>query len=50
MNDPHELLDFHRGANVHFELDRLNDWIYPGNDGDHVGGFTLDVLAESEDD
>lgn len=48
MNDPHELLDIHRGADVHFELDRLNDWIYPDKDGEHVGGFTLDVLAESE--
>lgn len=48
MNDPHELLDIHRGADVHIELDRLNDWIYPDQDGEHVGGFTLDVLAESE--
>jgi len=48
MNDPHELLDIHRGAEVHFELDRLNDWIYPDRDEEHVGGFTLDVLAESE--
>jgi uncharacterized protein YegJ (DUF2314 family) len=46
MNDPHELLDVHRGARVHFTLDRLNDWIYPGRDGRHVGGFTLDVLAD----
>lgn len=50
MNDPHELLDIHRGADVHFALDRLNDWIYPDTDGEHVGGFTLDVLAESEGD
>jgi len=50
MNDPHELLDIHRGAHVHFELDRLNDWIFPDSEGEHVGGFTLDVLADSEDD
>ncbi|MAS92174.1 MAG: hypothetical protein CMO55_03165 [Verrucomicrobiales bacterium] len=45
MNDPHELLDVHRGANVTIPMDRLNDWIYPGRDGSHIGGFTLDVLA-----
>ncbi len=47
MNDPHELLDVHRGATVTFTTDRLNDWIYPGPDGSHIGGFTLDVLADS---
>ncbi len=46
MNDPHELMEVHRGAVVTFTLDRLNDWIYPGRDGAHVGGFTLDVLAD----
>jgi len=46
MNDPHELLEVHRGARVRFTLDRLNDWIYPGRGGSHVGGFTLDVLAD----
>lgn len=50
MNDPHELLEVHRGADVTFTLDRLNDWIYPGEDGKHIGGFTLDVLADEEDD
>lgn len=49
MNDPHELLDVHRGARVVFALDRLNDWIFPSPDGSHVGGFTLDVLAEGDD-
>lgn len=49
MNDPHELLDFHRGARVGIEFDRLNDWIYPGEGGSHEGGFTLDVLAEGDD-
>ncbi len=46
MNDPHELLECHRGAVVSFTLDRLNDWIYPGRGGSHIGGFTLDVLAD----
>lgn len=46
LNDPHELMEVHRGAVVTFTLDRLNDWIYPGRDGAHVGGFTLDVLAD----
>jgi len=49
MNDPHELMDVHRGASVSFPIDRLNDWIYPDGDGSHVGGFTLDVLAEGDD-
>jgi len=50
MNDPHELLEVHRGATVDFSLDRLNDWIYPGRNGQHVGGFTLDVLADDGED
>lgn len=49
MNDPHELLDVHRGARVQLSLDRLNDWIFPQPDGSHVGGFTLDVLAEGDE-
>ena len=48
MNDPHELLNLHRGATVTFTMERLNDWIYPGPDGSHIGGFTLDVLSDSE--
>ena len=47
MNDPHELLNFHRGAAVSFGISRLNDWIYPAPDSGHIGGFTLDVLADS---
>lgn len=47
MNDPHELLDVHRGATVSITTERLNDWIYPGPGGSHIGGFTLDVLADS---
>ena len=50
MNDPHELFDYHRGASVSFKLDRLNDWIYPDRNGSHIGGFTLDVLADSGED
>lgn len=46
MNDPHELMECHRGARVIITMDRLNDWIYPAGDGSHVGGFTLDVLAD----
>jgi uncharacterized protein YegJ (DUF2314 family) len=45
-NDPHELVDVFRGANVEFSMDRLNDWIYPGKDGTPIGGFTLDILSE----
>ncbi len=50
MNDPHELLELHRGANVTFRLSRLNDWIYPDPGGGHVGGFTLDVLADADEE
>ena len=50
MNDPHELLDVHRGASVTLELDKLNDWIFQDEDGEHIGGFTLDVLAEGDDE
>jgi len=45
-NDPHELVEVFRGARVEVPLDRLNDWIYPGEDGKAVGGFTLDILNE----
>ncbi len=48
MNDPHELIECHRGATVVLTMDRLNDWIYPSGKGHHVGGFTLDVLADEE--
>lgn len=50
MNDPHELMEIHRGADVRIPMNLLNDWLYPGEDGDHVGGFTLDVLADSAGD
>ncbi len=49
MNDPHELMEVHRGAEVTFTLDRLNDWIYPLRGGSHAGGFTLDVLAGDDE-
>ncbi|MDF1815202.1 MAG: DUF2314 domain-containing protein [Verrucomicrobiales bacterium] len=48
-NDPHELVNVFRGAEVDFSLKRLNDWIYPGKDGTPVGGFTLDILSEDLD-
>lgn len=47
MNDPHELLNLYRGTTVTFTMERLNDWIFPGPDGSHIGGFTLDVLSDS---
>ena len=31
-------------------MDRINDWIYPGPDSSHIGGFTLDVLADSSEE
>ncbi len=46
MNDPHELESLYRGKSVSVEIDRLNDWLYPGGDGEVVGGFTLKVLSE----
>ena len=46
MNDPHELQSVHRGKTVSFEISRLNDWLYPNEHGDAVGGFTLKVLSE----
>ncbi|NNE92908.1 MAG: DUF2314 domain-containing protein [Verrucomicrobiales bacterium] len=48
MNDPHELVDVHRGAYVEIEHDRLNDWICPGPDGEAMGGFTLKILTEED--
>lgn len=48
MNDPHELVDVHRGQPVEVQADQLNDWLYPLPDGDVAGGFTLKVLADEE--
>jgi len=48
MNDPHELLEVHRGATVEIEMSKLNDWIHPGPDDVPVGGFTLKVLTDEE--
>ena len=48
-NDPHELVEVYRGAKVELPLARLNDWIYPGEDGAPVGGFTLDILSDDLD-
>lgn len=50
MNDPHELMEVHRGVDVTIPMNLLNDWLYPGKDGEHVGGFTLDVLADNTGD
>lgn len=50
MNDPHELMEVHRGADVTIPMNLLNDWLYPGENGDHIGGFTLDVLADNAGD
>lgn len=50
MNDPHELIGVHRGGEVEISLDRLNDWLFPGEDGDAVGGFTLKVLADESEE
>lgn len=49
MNDPHELIGIHRGSEVDLPLDRLNDWLFPGEDGEAVGGFTLKVLADESE-
>ncbi len=48
INDPHELMNVYRGSDVVIEHERLNDWIYPGKDGEQVGGFTLEVLADED--
>lgn len=50
MNDPHELQTYHRGMAVEIPMDRLNDWMFPGEDGEPVGGFTLGVLSGEEDE
>ena len=48
MNDPHELMDVHRGAKVEIPVKDLNDWIFPGADDVPVGGFTLAVLTDDD--
>ncbi len=49
LNDPHELLNIHRGSTISANIARLSDWLYPGKGGQHVGGFTLDVLTEDDE-
>jgi len=48
VNEPHELDHVHCGQAVTVEIDKLNDWIYPGKNGNMVGGFTLDIIAGSD--
>ncbi len=48
MNDPHELVNVHRGSAVEVELSRLNDWICPGDDEEAMGGFTLKILTDED--
>jgi len=49
VNEPHELENVHCGLSVRVPVDRLNDWIYPDGNGKMVGGFTLGVIAATED-
>lgn len=46
MNEPHDLPDLHKGKAVTVMLKHLNDWIFPGPDGNPIGGFTLSVLSD----
>ena len=50
MNDPHELLGFHRGQRVTLMVDSVNDWLFPSRGNGMVGGFTLRVLSEEPGD
>lgn len=50
MNDPHQLESVHRGKRVTIQIDRLNDWLFPDEKGDAVGGFTLRVLADETEE
>ncbi|MCB1230004.1 MAG: DUF2314 domain-containing protein [Verrucomicrobiae bacterium] len=50
MNDPHQLESVHRGKHVTIQIDRLNDWLFPDEKGEAVGGFTLRVLADDNED
>lgn len=50
LNDPHQLETVHRGKEVSIDLSRLNDWIYPDENGEMAGGFTLRVLSEEEEE
>ena len=50
VNEPHELDHVHCGQAVTVDIADLNDWIFPGDDGNMVGGFTLDIIAGGEND
>ncbi len=50
VNEPHELDHVHCGQAVTVDIEKLNDWIFPDENGDMVGGFTLDIIAGGEID
>lgn len=50
MNDPHQLESVHRGKTVSVGIEHLNDWLYPDESGEAVGGFTLRVLADEAEE
>lgn len=49
LNDPHELVDIHRGARLSLPRAQIADWLYRDAGGKIVGGFTLPILADDED-
>ena len=50
VNEPHELDHVHCGQAVTVDIEKLNDWIYPGKNGNMIGGFTLDIIASGDSD
>lgn len=50
MNDPHELVGFHRGQQVTLPVETVNDWLFPSEKNEMVGGFTLRVLSGKMED
>jgi uncharacterized protein YegJ (DUF2314 family) len=49
LNDPHELVDIHRGARLSLPRSQIADWLYRDAGGRIVGGFTLPILADEDD-
>ncbi len=46
VNDPCELTQIYRGAEVTITVDEVADWLHPRPEGGHAGGFSLDVLKK----
>lgn len=47
-NEPVHVTTLKIGDRIRVPVDELNDWLHINSDGEHAGGFTIDVLAQRQ--